>query len=294
MKIILDEEVKEKVLRADRAWDLFFESKHSLDGGPGLQRFANWFWDELGEKAGNLNRNSKGEVRLAIPSLEPDALEFLLRLASFWADEVYVKKGDSVSGNLWKKPVVNVFDDERLGAEKALKSEMDDAGSTELNLMPLLGPGRSFFSDQVIEKGESTARLHSHSALDEYYLVLEGKGTLRFNGKEIEVKRGDIVGKPAGPDAATQLIADRGEKLRILDMEVWHESAHFSKDVMLHPDFNEVVTRGPGWGAIIPQESLMSSEEYRDHYDEGYKRTKDGGWVPSKNRGHRKVREKGD
>jgi len=28
------------------------------------------------------------------------------------------------------------------------------------------------------------------------------------------------------------------------------------------------------------------------HYDEGYKRTKDGGWVPSKARGHKKVRVK--
>jgi uncharacterized cupin superfamily protein len=158
--------------------------------------------------------------------------------------------------------------------------------------MPVLGPGRAFFSVQMIARGASTARLHSHSALDEYYLILEGRGTLRFNGKEVEVKQGDLIGKPAGPDAATQLIADRGETLRILDMEVWHQRAHFSKDVISDPDFNEIILRGRGWDAVIPADSLMPSDDSGNHYDEGYKRTKDGGWVPSKLRGHQKVREK--
>jgi uncharacterized cupin superfamily protein len=293
MKIILDEEVRKGTLRADRAWELFFESKSSLIRGPGLAAFANWLWDELGRYAGNLNRDSKGEVTVTVPSLKPDALDFLLRLVSFWADEVYLKKGGTMSENLWRKPVVNVFDDQaRDGAERTLIGAMDEVGSIELNLMPLLGPGRAFFSVQVIEKDESTARFHSHSALDEYYLILDGKGTLRYNGMEMEVKRGDLIGKPIGPDAATQLIADRGERLRILDMEVWHERQWYSKDLMLTPDFNEIIMRGPGWGAIIPRESLIPSEEYRSHYGEGYRRTKDGGWVSSQAHGHKKVRGK--
>jgi len=49
---------------------------------------------------------------------------------------------------------------------------------------------------------------------------------------------------------------------------------------------------GVGWGALVPAEALMPSEDFDKHYDEGYRRTKDGGWVPSKNRGHKKVREK--
>jgi len=222
-----------------------------------LDEFANWLWHELGKKAGNLNRNSKGELTVTIPPLGPDALDFLLRLVSFWADDVQMKKGGTLSENLWKKPVVNVFDDEiRHGAESALTHPMDNAGSKELNLMPLLGPGRSFFSVQVIEKGESSARMHSHSAVDEYYLILEGKGTLRNNGKEIDVKRGDLIGKPASPDATTQLLANRGERLRILDMEVWHQRAHFSKDIVRYPDSKEIMMRGQGWGAIIPEDSL--------------------------------------
>jgi len=193
--------------------------------------------------------------------MDANALEFVIRLASFWADEVYTKKDGTMSENLWRKPVVDLFDDKRVGAEGALTHPLDDAGSTELNLMPLLGPGRSFFSVQVIEKGEISARQHSHSSVDEYYLILEGKGTLKFNGRKVEVKAGDIVGKPTGPDAATHLLANRGERLRILDMEIWPQRFQgFSKDIVSYPDFKEIMMRGSGWGARIPIESLKPSE----------------------------------
>jgi uncharacterized cupin superfamily protein len=292
MKIILDEEIKEGAIRADRAWEFFIGSKFSLENDLGLHRFANWLWDELGREAGSLNKSSKGEVTVTLAPLEKDALDFLTRLVSFWADEVRVKKGGTISENLWRKPVVNVYDDAREGAERTLTSPFDGAGSHELNLMPLLGPSRGFFSVQVIEKGGVSARLHSHSTVDEFYLILKGRGTLRYNGMEVEVKRGDLIGKPTGPDATSHLIADRGEKLRILDMEVWPQRFQgFSKDLVLYSDFNEIMMRGPGWDAIIPLEALMPTEDLEGHFGEGYKRTKDGGWVPSKLRGHKKVRE---
>ncbi|MDG6901083.1 MAG: cupin domain-containing protein [Nitrososphaerota archaeon] len=293
MKITLDDEPRKGALRVDLAWELFFESRTSIPKGHGarLLPFANWLWDELGKKAGNLNKNSKGEVFLTIPALDQEALDYVLRLASFWGDEVYVKQGAVISENQWRKPVVNVFDDALLdGAERSLTMK-DEAGSFDRFIMPLLGPGRAFFKVEVIEKDENAARYHSHSDVDEYYLILEGRGTLRYSDKEVEVKRGDLVGKPTGPDATSMLIADRGERLRILDMEVWHQRPYYSKDVVLNPDFNEIVMRGPGWGAIVPRDSLITSEDFRDHYDEGYRRNKDGGWTPSKNRGHKKVRE---
>lgn len=294
MRLILEEGAKAGPIRVDLAWDLFFESKPTIPEGHGskLIPFTNWLWDELGKRSGNINKNARAELTLAIPSLSQEALDFLVRLCSFWADEVYLKKGGALSENLWKKPVVNVFDDEALdGAEKSL-TRKDEAGSVDRFIMPLLGPGRAFFRVEVVEKDENAARFHSHSDVDEYYLILEGSGTLRFNGKEVVVGRGDLIGKPTGPDATSQLVADRGEKLRILDMEVWHQNPYYSKDLIFNPDFGEIILRGPGWGAIVPHESLITSEDFRSHYDEGYRRTKDGGWVPSKNRGHRKVREK--
>src|SRR5436190_1249770 len=217
MKITLDEGAREGAIRVDLAWELFLEPKSTIPQGHGarLIPFTNSLWDELGKKAGYLNRNLGKELTLAIPALSEEALDFLLRGASFWAAEV-----------------------------------------------------------------------------DEYYLILKGSGTLRYNDKDVVVKRGDLIAKPTGPDATSQLIADRGEPLRILDMEIWHDRPYSSKDLILNPDFNEIIMRGPGWGGLFPNEALMSSEDFRKHYDEGYRRMKDGGWIPSKARGHKKIREK--
>src|SRR5437016_1121919 len=44
--------------------------------------------------------------------------------------------------------------------------------------------------------------------------------------------------------------------------------------------------------AVVPEESLITPEELFRHYNQGYKRTRDGGWVPSKNPGHKRTREK--
>lgn len=293
MKLTLEEAPQDGAIRVDLAWQLFFQSKPSIPKGHGrnLLPFSNWLWDELSRKAGNLNKNSKGDLFLTIPPMNEQALDFLLRIASFWSDDVRVKKGDSVSENLWRKPVVNVLDDEQVdGAEGSLTSK--DETYVERYFMPLLGPGRAFFRIELVPSGESTARFHSHSEVDEYYLILEGSGTLRYNGKDVTVKPGDLIGKPTGPDATSQLIADRGGPLRVLDMEVWHDRPYISKDLVLNPDFNEIMMRGPGWGGLIPADALMTSEDFHNHYDEGYKRTRDGGWTPSKNRGHKKVREK--
>ncbi|MDA4119382.1 MAG: cupin domain-containing protein [Thaumarchaeota archaeon] len=292
MKLTLEEGSREGAIRVDLAWQLFFGKPTIPEGHGGkLIPFTTWLWDELGKKAGNLNKNSKGELTLTIPALSQEALDFLLRIASFWADEVYVKKGDVESENLWRKPVVNVFDDAKLdGSERSLI--VKDEGSYDRFFMPLLGPGRAFFRVEMIEGGESAARFHSHSDVDEYYLILEGSGTLRYNDKEVVVNRGDLIGKPTGPDDVSQLIADRGETLRILDMEVWHDRPYHTKDVIVNPDFNEVILRGPGWGSLFPADALASSDDFRKHYDEGYRRTRDGGWVSNKARGHKKVRSK--
>src|SRR5216117_4299341 len=51
--------------------------------------------------------------------------------------------------------------------------------------MPLLGPGRAFFRVEEISNGQSAARYHSHSEVDEYYLILDGSGTLRYHDKDV-------------------------------------------------------------------------------------------------------------
>lgn len=281
MRIVLDARPRRGAIRVDRAWAFFCGPTRSLRGARGLWGFSNWLWDELGERAGRLNLDARKDLEVRLPPLKDDALDLVIRLLSFWCDDVRLRRGRSLSPNRWRQPIVNLFDDQaRTGAERSLFGDFSDQGSKELNLMPILGPGRSFFSLQVIRKGDSSARMHSHTAVDEYYLILRGRGTLRFNGKAIEVGPGDLIAKPTGPDAATHLNADRGEEVRILDMEVWHDrykGTHATtKDLIYWPDYDEALMRGPGWGAGLPTRVLFPSQEIEEHWSEEYRRTPDG------------------
>jgi len=76
MKLILEESLREKAIRVDLAWTLFFEKPTIPEGHGGrLIPFTNWLWDELGKKAGNLNRNSSSELTLTIPSLSEQGMD---------------------------------------------------------------------------------------------------------------------------------------------------------------------------------------------------------------------------
>ena len=281
MRVILDHTARKGAIRGDRAWAFFCETKLSPEGDEGFWGFANRLWNALAKKTGILNRDSRGPVIVSIPELEPAAMDFVARLVSFWSTDVRERRGRTLSGNRWRAPVVNVLNDQaREGAEKTLVRETDADGSTELNLMPLLGPGRAFFSVQVIEKGGVTARMHSHSAVDEYYLILEGKGTLRYNGRAVPVERGDIIGKPTGPDAATHLLANRGERLRILD---WRSGTSASleprprrRTSSTGPTPRRSTCEGPVGGALIPRDAMVSTTDLETHWSEAYRRTKDG------------------
>src|SRR5438552_17840891 len=115
MKVILEEAVRERAIRVDLAWDLFFEKPTIPEGHGGrLIPLTNWLWDELGKKAGNLNRNSSSELTLSIPLLSEQGMDFLSRLASFWSNEVYLKKDGVRSENLRSKPAISVIDDSKL------------------------------------------------------------------------------------------------------------------------------------------------------------------------------------
>lgn len=134
---------------------------------------------------------------------------------------------------------------------------------------------------EVIPPGKASARLHSHTAVDEYYLVLSGRGLLRMESQEREVGPGSLIGKPTGPDLTSHIVASFGETLTILDMEIWPDSRLNAKDVVRYPDFGEIFWRGPGWGALTPDPALQSLEEFRSNYDRGYRRQPDGSWQPA-------------
>ena len=87
------------------------------------------------------------------------------------------------------------------------KSLGEDAGSSGLYVN----------IDSVPPFGYST-KYHSHSQQEEFFLVLEGVGTLRLNDETIPVKKGDYIAKPGGKGIAHTFYNSGTEALVILDI----------------------------------------------------------------------------
>jgi len=74
-----------------------------------------------------------------------------------------------------------------------------------------------------IPPGRRPFPYHAHMANEEMYVVLEGEGTLRLDGAEHAVRRGDVVALPPGPASAHQLVNDSDAPLRVLAISTMEE-----------------------------------------------------------------------
>ncbi|WP_245514910.1 cupin domain-containing protein [Jiella endophytica] len=83
-----------------------------------------------------------------------------------------------------------------------------------------------------IPAGKKGWPLHCHHANDELFVILSGRGTLRFGDETYSVTAGDVVVCPAGgPETAHQLIAADDAPLAYLAVSTMNEP-----DVMEYPD----------------------------------------------------------
>lgn len=84
--------------------------------------------------------------------------------------------------------------------------------------------GKAAGSDKVyinidrILPGSKSAKYHSHTKQEEFFIILSGYGTLRIDGEEHLIKKGDFVAKPAGKGIAHQFINTGDDVLEILDV----------------------------------------------------------------------------
>ena len=276
--------VEGQPIRVDLAWDLFLpDSNGDLpeEKLQDIEMIKNWIWRQLGKKLGHFKNSMNDPVTVLLPELTKAGFDFVVRTCSFWSDEIYFlseSKG-AVRNNLWTAPVVNVFN---VPGNIESLSKLTSVKHRELHSMlsPILGSGRSNIRTYVISPGDTFARYHSHTAREEFYLILEGRGSVRIGAHKVEVSRGDLISKPTGPDIATQFLADLGEDLRVLDVEVWPDMDKRSKDLVHYPDHGELDLFGEGWNLMIPDEAMHGVEDSMKNYETGYVRLIDGSWKP--------------
>ncbi len=292
IRILIDppKKVRPKgALRADVAWKLFLPDAMGNiphEWGKESESFKRWLWVELSRKLGFLRKDPVDPVYILTPQLTAEGKNFLIRLCSFWSNEVYAtdqydgnRIPEVLGDNLWIPPLVN-----------AMKSPEEDPTLTRITeieqkavhtlLSPVLGCGRSNIRTYNIPPNMTFARFHSHTSREELYFVLSGKGTARIADHNVDISEGDLIAKPTGPDISTQLLTDKGVDLRILDIEIWPDAEKNSKDVVHYPDHGELSLVGEGWDIIFPSGSAISNDDSMKNYDSGYFRHKDGTWEP--------------
>jgi len=94
------------------------------------------------------------------------------------------------------------------------------------------GSERIYVNVDFVKPGAKSVKYHAHSRQEECFLILAGAGVLRMDDKEIPVKKGDFVAKPAGRGIAHQFINTGTEILEILDCGLTE-----ADDVITYPAF---------------------------------------------------------
>ena len=132
---------------------------------------------------------------------------------------------------------------------------------TTLRLGAAAGSVRLYANIDRVKPGGKSAKYHSHSKQEEFFLILRGTGTLRLQGRTVRVKAGDFFAKPAGRGIAHQFVNDGRGVLEILDC-----GTNDRGDVARYPDEGVTLDRDrrrtykgrkalPGWSGDPNAES---------------------------------------
>lgn len=101
-----------------------------------------------------------------------------------------------------------------------------------------IGCEKIYVNIDYVKPGAESAKYHSHSRQEEFFLILSGRGILRIDGKEVSIKTGDVISKPAGKDIAHQFINSSDEVLQILDVGTREKD-----DIITYPDENRMLIK---------------------------------------------------
>lgn len=150
----------------------------------------------------------------------------------------------------------NVFDATLPRAPEAGRPE--GFGRREQQIGPLIGASRLGATLYELAPGERIGPYHYHYNDEEWLLVLEGRPTLRTPSGERQLRAGDLVAFPEGPDGTHDTSNRTNTRLRVLLISTKSKPA-----VAVYPDSDKLaIWRLEGIDGMIL--SLASPAEYWD------------------------------
>ena len=101
-----------------------------------------------------------------------------------------------------------------------------------------------------VQPGKRAFPYHLHHGNEELFVILEGEGTYRFEGRDHPVSAGSVCAAPKGPGTAHQLINTGAGPLRYLSI-----STRNDPDIVEYPDSNKFMAVALG-GKSFPNTDL--------------------------------------
>jgi uncharacterized cupin superfamily protein len=123
--------------------------------------------------------------------------------------------------------------------------------SRETSVREEIGAKRIGASLLEIQPGEKTWPYHFHHANEEWLVVVRGTATLRTPDGERELREGDTVCFPRGPDGAHQVSNRSDHAVRVLMI-----STLIEPEVAEYPDSDKVVALGEKLGYVLRREQV--------------------------------------
>lgn len=96
----------------------------------------------------------------------------------------------------------------------------------------------------VVPPGKKAWPYHLHHVNEEFFVILQGEGTLRYDGQSYPIRQGDCIAAPPGRGTAHQIINTAEGELRYLAISTMEHP-----DTFEYPDSNKrglVVGAPPG------------------------------------------------
>jgi uncharacterized cupin superfamily protein len=121
-----------------------------------------------------------------------------------------------------------------------------------------------------VPPGKTAFPFHFHSAHEEAIYVLEGQGMLRVGRENVELRAGDYVALPPGPEAPHALTSTGGGTLRYLCMS--SPATPATMDIVAYPDSKKIAfasgidptkgLRGGAWLMKVIKDDQPSVDYY--------------------------------
>ena len=117
--------------------------------------------------------------------------------------------------------------------------------------IPFGGAKNALVSVYEIPPGKSAYPYHYHHKNEETYYILSGEGVLKTPEGERQVKAGELLFFPTGPEGAHKLTnSSKTEMLTYIDFDVVHDI-----DIAVYPDSDKIGIWGMRINQIYPEDA---------------------------------------